>query len=415
MICLNQVYSRHYVHSGKNRSLIGNINGYYLFFKSETIMFKQTKILCLGLLAISASSFAITNNVIKKNLPKTEVIYVEHKQTNKISAYKIDPVSGDLTRLDKGNIFTEYTPGDIAIFQDKAVYSVSDVSSNISRFTILPNGELRREANVPSGLAPWSTKISTSGKYAYSASHLENTMSMYKINQDTGALEAQTPAKIKIAAYGPSGLGINPLDPKHLYTASFLSDHVNAFNVDPDTGLLEDKGKTYPSGLAPRAFAFDNDNHAYVLNLQSVSISQYNADTTTGDLKPMAVASVRTGMDPMAFTMDKSKSYLYVASKSENKVYMYKKQADGSLEPLTPKAVDTGSYGPRSLGVDEHHHLYVTNMLSDAITKFDIESDGTLSNRKVFHFVYDPEVMGIVALNLQENPTINPASGRLPW
>jgi len=92
---------------------------------------------------------------------------------------------------------------------------------------------------------------------------------------------------------------------------------------------------------------------------------------------------------------------------------MFKKESDGVLVPQNPPYINSAGIAPRSIAVNKNH-LYVSNMLSNNMVKFDINQNGTLSNPKSLATAMDPEVMDIY-VPPHTNTTRFPSAGRLPW
>jgi 6-phosphogluconolactonase (cycloisomerase 2 family) len=53
-------------------------------------------------------------------------------------------------------------------------------------------------------------------------------------------------------------------------------------------------------------------------------------------------ATVAAGDAPVALTVEPSGQFAYVASENDNKVSQYRIEADGTLTPLDPDAVNAG-------------------------------------------------------------------------
>lgn len=149
-----------------------------------------------------------------------EFTYVANISDNSISAYAINPNTGELTAAGT-TVATGTDPQAIAVDpKGRFVYVANFSSSDVSAYTINPStGALTGVgAPVASGAQPFSIAIDPSGKFVYVANINGKNISSYTINQSNGALtevgmrvgEMTSPQFI---AVDPSGKYLYSTDP----------------------------------------------------------------------------------------------------------------------------------------------------------------------------------------------------------
>ncbi len=138
---------------------------------------------------------------------KNGYLYTVNQTSNSISMFKIDPISGDLTRLNPSSIDT----GPIPIFMTiepngKYAYVTNNGDNTISMYAIGADGVLYHlnPATVPTGALPRNIYANNT-QYIYNTNMLENSITMYKIDENTGQLVPQYPSSVA-TGYAPEGI-----------------------------------------------------------------------------------------------------------------------------------------------------------------------------------------------------------------
>jgi DNA-binding beta-propeller fold protein YncE len=200
-----------------------------------------------------------------------------------------------------------------------------------------------------------------------------STVSVYTIDQTTGALTAGTAAE---TGRGPASVTVDPSG-RFAYVANFLSDFVSVYTIDQTTGALA-AGTLVAAGLNPWSVTVDpSGRFAYVANTGSGTVSVYTINQATGALT--AGTAVAAGIRPVSVTVDSSGRFAYVANYSSNTVSVYTiNQTTGALTAGT--AVVSG-YAPNSVTVDSSGRFaYVANSDSNIVSVFTInQTTGALS------------------------------------
>lgn len=350
----------------------------------------KTVTILLANIALGAMVSGCIGNGALANLDNNEsknVLYLVHNTTNEISGFSIDAISGQLSPINidigkDGNIPGDI-PGDIEIAFNKYLYIACANSYDIAMYSIISDQYLTKirpldPSTVPTGASPWSVAIGPGTQYAYSSDNLQNTISQYKINESNGVLTPLSPATVP-SGPGSAGIKFNATSTsEYAYVASQSTNTIWQYNYNSSTGQLTYTNKNYPTGPGPRGIWFDSNNHGYTINYWGNTISMFNVSQEDGSLVPLSTPSIQTGTSPISIAIVKSR-YIYVASNTENKIYMYQIESNGLLNPIEPATVATGA-GPRSIATDDYNHLYVVNYLENTISMYKInETSGVLS------------------------------------
>ena len=128
-------------------------------------------------------------------------------------------------------------------------YVANNGSNDISVFSIdQTTGALTPGAPVAAGAAPVSVTVDPSGRFAYAANQGSDTISVYSIDQATGAL---TPGTAAAAGTFPVSVTVDPSG-RFAYAANFGSDTISVYGIDQTTGALT-PGIPAAAGVGPSA------------------------------------------------------------------------------------------------------------------------------------------------------------------
>lgn len=230
-------------------------------------------------------------------------------------------------------------------------YSAFDKGrGGISIFPILPNGQL--------------------GEQVQSIVFSEGS-GLVKGRQDSGHAHSTT--------FSPDG--------QYLYAADLGNDKVYAFRYNPNKSkpLEEDKSRdvTFPAGSGPRHMVFSqNGKQAYITAEMVSEIVTFNVKNNR--LNKVAHVKLTTNTAPefksaSGIILSPNGKFIVVGNRgSHNKILVFKIQPNGSL--AKPMVYDANGIEPRAFSFDKTgQYLYVTNVYSNNISLFRFNSDhGTL-------------------------------------
>ena len=152
---------------------------------------------------------------------------------------------------------------------NRFVYVTDFASNELIGYTVQSNDSLNFLVNGPfkTGNEPASMTIDPRGIYIYLTNSLDSTVSAYAIALPTGtpsSVVGATPSAGNATDTEPVAIVVDPSLGRFVYTANFLGNSVSGFRLDPNTGSLQATQATpYPTGANPTAVAaVPHGNHA---------------------------------------------------------------------------------------------------------------------------------------------------------
>ncbi len=198
--------------------------------------------------------------------PTNTYLYVPNRGDNSITTYKIN-ADGTLTVADNGAGFTVGIgsgPTFAAIDATDTYFYVTNENDNtVSAVTIVANGALGPAVSgspFAAGVTPIGIAIDPTNSTVSVANLFGNSISMFTINNSTGALTAAAVPQVETPA-GPFfiNLGIGVRSPNVLpgavYSANSVSGDISAFTSTPTTGILAAAANSPFPGIAGNSFA----------------------------------------------------------------------------------------------------------------------------------------------------------------
>jgi 6-phosphogluconolactonase (cycloisomerase 2 family) len=192
-----------------------------------------------------------------------------------------------------------------------------------------------------------SVALEPTGKFAYAANGGSGSVSMYMINETTGALRS---LGVMAAGTGPASVTIDRFG-KFAYVANEGSNNVSMYTIDSTTGTLVPIG-TVAAGTSPQSVAVDpSSKFAYVANFGSYNVSMYTIDATTGALTSMG--TVAAGRYPESIAIDPSGTFVYVVNGYPATVSVYTiNTTTGALTFVGTIATAASDSGATSIAID---------------------------------------------------------------
>lgn len=152
-----------------------------------------------------------------------------------------------------------------------------------------PASDLR----FPKGSGPRHLLFTANGKFAYVTSEMSADVTVLELKNGkyTEIQKQVLPEKNHEDHKSASGLVFSP-DNKFLYVGNRKEiNEIVGYKVDEKTGLLTLVGRYSSGGIEPRAFSIDKSGeYLIVSNVHSHTVSEFKRDKVTGELKPTRVA-----------------------------------------------------------------------------------------------------------------------------
>jgi 6-phosphogluconolactonase (cycloisomerase 2 family) len=311
------------------------------------------------------------------------LLYVPAETSNELWEYGVVSGTGNLTNFPTQGV-TGNQPNVVAVTPNNRFMYVGNATGNIIAYlvnydgTLSPVGPPFATAGGIRGLA-----IDSTGQYLYAANSTGNRIVMFRINQTSGALDFANPVNTDLGAgSGPRGLVADAAG--HLYAALAGAGTVAAFRVESN-GALTALGQV-AAGNTPDRLALANGTYLYATNYYGQSISIFNVQGS-GALALNATPTVATpDVRPYCVAVDNTGKYLIVTLNTittANNVVVYQITNTGGLTLLSQNP--SGGNLPSGVATDpSNRYLYVANSGSGTVTKFNLNSNGALTDAATF-------------------------------
>lgn len=264
-------------------------------------------------------------------------------------------------------------PSFLAIHPNKKfVYAVNESGEgSVSAYAIDPkSGDLKYLNQQPSaGKAPCHVIVDKKGTHALVANYTGGNAAVLAIDEE-GKLGAMTGFTQHMPITGtkgqkkvPLGHSIN-LDAagRFAFVCDAGIDGVFIYRYDGERGTLvpnDPATGTVPADAAPRHFAFHPDGkHAYAINEAALSISVFEYNPHTGSLTPTQVISTvpegvdRTGYSTAEVVVHPSGKFVYGSNRGHDTIAAYTVNPDnGQLTLVGQQAAGTMKV-PRNFNID---------------------------------------------------------------
>ncbi|MDE1160386.1 MAG: beta-propeller fold lactonase family protein [Acidobacteriaceae bacterium] len=289
-------------------------------------------------------------------------VYAPSASNGTIGAYAVDYQSGILTQISGSPFASQLTNPTRAIASPdgKSLYVVGgSQNSQVEAFSIGTDGKLYglNTVNLASGATyPAGSAIDSTGKFLYVTYTYQN-------------------------GYGPQSLGsggvsIFPIDT----TTGKLGTPTN-LNLTPSVSgsIVNPIGITVTIPVSTTG----NNVYVYITAQQSTPTAgityEYQMNTTTGALTPLATPTISSGVNPSFVIAEPSSRYVYVADKTSNQIVGFQLASTGVLSTLSSSPFTTGLY-PVSMTIDPRgKYLYAVNYNANTVSGFTINHiDGSL-------------------------------------
>ena len=344
-----------------------------------------------------------------------------------IYRFEVDAHTGAFN--EKKLVAKAVNPSWIAIHPSKKfLYTVNEIldqpSGSVSAYVIEPaTGDLTPLNVVSSeGKGPAHMSLDASGRYAFVANYAGGTIAVLPIGND-GKLSAAVDVHHDLGSLGakaatdaPSGSFANSghdaphahmiaADPgnRFVLAVDLGQDRIYVYRFDTNSGKLTPSEAapfvSFPSGDGPRHFAFHpNGRWIYALCEESSTISFLQYDASRGTLtSQQSISSLPQGFAGTNFTSEivisSDGRFLYAANRLHDTIAICAIDGSGRIK-LIGEVSTMGDY-PRHCTFDPSgNFLYVSNQRSDSITCFKVRRDtGSLSFTGQYIGVGSPSIV----------------------
>ncbi len=268
--------------------------------------------------------------------PAGDCVYVANYQTNYLSLYSVDQSTGQLKTV--GNVGSAIYINDI-VSDPAGNYVYAKTNFQIVTYKVLPGCNLV-ESNTLSQDSFGGMLLTHSGAYLYTG--FKDGMGMMATSS-SGQLNFLNPSFVKnIGSY--EGLAITPSD-KYVYNLNYGVNTISMYKVNESTGQLTALSPatiTAPT-LSINVEITPSGNYLYITSAPNNIMAMYSIDQTTGQLTQLSPATITMAKDPNGIKSSPDGKFLYVANGYNSIISMYSiVQATGQLAPLSPATINTG-------------------------------------------------------------------------
>jgi len=284
-----------------------------------------------------------------------EISSFEGAKTGAVSAFAIDPKTGDLTLL---NQQASGGTGPCHIVVDKTGRNALVANYGGGTVAVLPIGEdgrLKPASSVRAheGSGPHKGRqdkphahgiyLDAAERFAFSPDLGADRVFVYRFDAAKGTLEPHGAAPLDPGA-GPRHLAFHPSG-KYLYTINELLSTVSAFSYDAEKGALAplQTVSTLPAGFSGTSWTAEveasrDGRFLYGSNRGDDSLAVFRVDGATGRLTPAGHAPIG-GKYPRHFTIDLTGRYVLAGHQNSGTIAVLRIDPATGLPALTGATV----------------------------------------------------------------------------
>lgn len=238
-------------------------------------------------------------------------------------------------------------------------------------------------------------------RFAYAANQVDNTISVYTVDGETGQLLPKGFVGTELTQVAPQKILAHP-NGRFVYAANLgnipaVGPNISAYTVDAATGQLI-PGSPAGTGEGPFDMAFSPDvAFAYVAAETSNFIWEYSINPSSG-LLSLIRAPISDGTQPTAIRFHPSGNFAYVVYAGTNRVALY--DVNTATGELTLRNLMNLGAMVRHIEIDATgDRLYATDAAFNLLIQFDVDQvTGELSPALT-------RALGGTALDLRLHPT----------
>jgi 6-phosphogluconolactonase len=255
---------------------------------------------------------------------------------NEVSSHGADPCHLALDKSGKHLLAANYTGGSVAVFPVLPDGKLGDASSVIQHSGHGPNPE-RQE-----GPHAHEIQLTPDQRFALAADLGLDELLVYRFDANKGTLAANDFAFGRAdPGTGPRHFVIHPSG-KFVFVLNEIGESITSFDFDARTGELRKlatvsslakdyKGKNDSAEIVNDA----SGKHLYASNRGPDDIAVFDVDSAKGALQLVEHVSTK-GKAPRNFAIDPTGKYLFAANQESNNIVIFR------IDPKTGRLTDTG-------------------------------------------------------------------------
>jgi 6-phosphogluconolactonase len=241
--------------------------------------------------------------------------YISLPSAGSLQLLHLNDATGVITADAQTPPISGFVPTGIALHPSKKfLYAINSNGNSISRFNIATDGTLTISSTpTPTGSGPREAVIDPSGQYLLVTNTLSDNISVYSIDNGTGAL-TEVAGSPFFANIGPAAMVVTPSG-KFVYVTNPLG-YVTGFSFSAGV-LTEVAGSPFAAGSGVSAITVDaSESFVYTANTTANTVSGFRINSTTGALTPLQGSpySSTAGTAPSTIAIDPRNTIVYVTT-----------------------------------------------------------------------------------------------------
>jgi 6-phosphogluconolactonase (cycloisomerase 2 family) len=265
--------------------------------------------------------------------PSNGVVYVANQDINSISRFKIDSTTGALTELTPRTPLTNSSGGvglsPAFMIMDtvgKFLFVANTGTNDVWVFSIGDSGTLTFVSRAQLADSPSSLTLSASGNLLYVP--VPTLSAIYVFSVSAGTL-TQVGSPFRVSG-GVGNLGIDP-KASFLFVPNPSTNTVTVLRIQAN-GTLAFSAGAFATGTTPLAAATNpSGTFLYVANSGSANLSQFQLNTSTGELTALTNSVAATGTQPSQIILDPDTKFIFVVNQQSNTISEFSQNSDGTL------------------------------------------------------------------------------------
>jgi 6-phosphogluconolactonase (cycloisomerase 2 family) len=282
--------------------------------------------------AITSANVAASNSSVLV-YPTGRFIYAANQNINSISRFTIDATTGALTEvfprtpLVNSSGAVGLSPAMMTMDSaGKYLFVANQITNDIWVFSIASSGALTFVSSAPLAATPLGMTLSASGNLLYVPVPIFSAVYAFSVSSGT-LTQVGTPF---VVAGGVGKVAVDPNE-NFLYVPNPAINTVTVLRIHSDGSLALGAG-AYATGTTPIAAATNPTGSVlYVANDGSSNLSQFEVNTTTGQLTQSTTATAATGTQPSSIVIDPEAKFVFVVNQQADTVSEYTFNGDGTL------------------------------------------------------------------------------------
>ena len=278
-----------------------------------------------------------------------DVILAVNAGSNSVSSFKINGGGLNLkSTVNSGGM----RPVSIAQHEDIVFVLNAGGTNNISGFKLKNNGKLEPIANSTRPLSAASTgpaqvSFVNEGKVLVITEKATNKIVTYTVDENgiPGAMHS-------ITSSSPTPFGFATAENKNIFVSEAVGGAPGASVLSSyrigNNGSISLVVGSVGAGQSAACWVVitNNGKYAYTTNTASNNVTNFNVNTTTGNISVNTAIAATTGMGPIDAALNNNSKYLYILNGVSNTIGVYAVANNGSLSLLqTVTGVPAGATG----------------------------------------------------------------------